>query len=386
MSDITAQMIIDKADEFSAIARKVNASSKKRKSHALAAQKLAKKSVSVARELRGKMRMVAKGNISQRNQDSMVLNYCTVIRENARAQETLIAKLREQASADQTRVSEIETARRELVAAVNEAIPLLEKIIENDNMILLMDAILLEKKSLQMDSLGRLGKLIERSLRDSQKAIDGSAKNLLRGIDLARNMRRIKTHLRRNDAGGIRKLELEARQGWRTACDVNLSSLAQAAFADSVQQFTNALAHDGREVESLVMRKHACFEANLQEITVLTVILSMKMKAYLEIAAKADLLKNATGAAAELRAYIQCACRDIAYITALNYDMTGIIGKNNEIENSTIAATRKETAYFDGIVAGIAAMTEVTRYPVEGSARNINNGKLMENALRQVLA
>jgi hypothetical protein len=66
--------------------------------------------------------------------------------------------------------------------------------------------------------------------------------------------------------------------------------------------------------------------------------------------------------------------------------MTDTSHLNNEIEDKSVKSTKKETEYYDQIRKEVAAMTEATAYPVEGSGRNIENGRQIEELLKSILA
>jgi len=69
----------------------------------------------------------------------------------------------------------------------------------------------------------------------------------------------------------------------------------------------------------------------------------------------------------------------------MNFDMTGAIALNSDIEKKAIELTRMKIGYFDRIREEVKSMTDATSYPIEGSGRNIENGKILEMYLKQIL-
>ena len=56
---------------------------------------------------------------------------------------------------------------------------------------------------------------------------------------------------------------------------------------------------------------------------------------------------------------------------------------NNEIETKSVELTEKELEYYNNIKKAVSAMTEDTAYPIEGSGKNIENGKILEKNLQE---
>ena len=59
---------------------------------------------------------------------------------------------------------------------------------------------------------------------------------------------------------------------------------------------------------------------------------------------------------------------------------------NNEVEDKTVKSTKKEMQFFDSIKKEVELMTEATRYPIEGSNKNIVNGKKLEENLAKIIS
>jgi hypothetical protein len=57
---------------------------------------------------------------------------------------------------------------------------------------------------------------------------------------------------------------------------------------------------------------------------------------------------------------------------------------NADMEKKAIELTKMKIGYFERIRQEVASMAEATRYPIEGSGLNIENGKVLERYLRQI--
>jgi hypothetical protein len=78
------------------------------------------------------------------------------------------------------------------------------------------------------------------------------------------------------------------------------------------------------------------------------------------------------------------ACKDIEFVSNLNFDMSDSIKLNADLEKKSVNLTKTELEYFERIRDEVHSMTEATKHPIEGSERNIENGKLLEQYLRQI--
>ena len=376
------------AEKFGSIARKVNESSKNRKAHSEEVIDLINKSLDVGEELNEKLELVKNANIVQRNKDNIVANTCNIIEANLNKQFELLKKLEESGTFNTNTLEKIKTKLEELNEAIKEALPTIQKIIKYDNDVILMDNLIIMKKGYQQNSIRTLFNLSNISLEDANKAIDGSSSNLTRGLDLVKRFKNVEQLLKNNKKDKLIDLVEDAGQGWNIAVDVNNSSKSQLEFAEKVNQFTKNLHDDSISIKDIVIEKHNIFEECLQVITILTVILSIKFKKYLDIESimkevnysdkNRELLNN-------LNILADIACRDIREVTDLNYDMTDCSHLNNELENSTVELTEKEIEFFDAIKFEVEAMTAATAYPIEGSSKNITNGKLMEKKLKELM-
>ena len=380
--------ILNTADEFGSIAKKVNESSKIRKENAVNATELITKSLEICKTLNSMYTQIGKEDEKQRNQDSIVSNTCMILKANIKEQEKYISKIKNDKSIDQEIVNKIIEANSTLSDNLKEIISTIDLIVQKDNDIILMDDILIMKKKIQLDSLLKLKKLTEKSLFDASKAIEGSSSNLKRGTEMVKNFQKIKTIIEKGDKNQLKSLADEAKQGWKIAVNVNNSSKVQSKFTEEVNKFTKQLHKDSSDIKDLSITKHHAFENNLQNITVLTILLSMKLPKYLSI--EKDILNlkesvNSSTVVNNLKAYIKSACKYIKNVSSLNYDMTDTILLNNQTETKTVSMTENEIECFDSIKNEISAMTEATKFPIDGSKKNIEKGKFLEKELRLII-
>ena len=70
---------------------------------------------------------------------------------------------------------------------------------------------------------------------------------------------------------------------------------------------------------------------------------------------------------------------------SLNYDMTESSHINNQIETKAVELTDDEIKIYDKIKDEAESMTEATRYPIEGSGKNIVNGKELEVLIKKLI-
>ncbi len=381
--------ILDKiAREFGAIAKKVNESSKKRKAHAEETLKNITLSVEIGNDLKTDIESVSRMDNNLRDQNNVVLNTCKIIISNITKQREIINELISKNAIEKHLEESLKGKIDYLTESINEAITNVEDIIEKNNELLLMDNRLFMRKKMQLDALHLLKNDGQKSLEDAERAISGSRSNLERGSQMAERFQSAGELIEKKDTRQLKNLIEEAKTGWQIAVKVNNSSKSQYEFAEKVNKFTAQLHHDSNVIKEIVNFKHDYFENNIQTITVLTVILSLKLKKYINIEELVDSIADNDewrDLKINLSTYVKIACKDIKELAVLNYDMADSTLLNNEIETKTVELTTKEIIYYDNIKQEVSKMTEATSYPVEGSGENITNGKLLENHLKEII-
>ena len=376
------------ADEFGSIAKKVNQSSRMRKGCAEEAISFIDQSMIIGEGLREKLSSVANEDIAMSNQNSIVLNTCLILKNNIEQQKKMIEDLNLSSSTNLEVLNSCLTKINYQFDAINEALSNIQAIIARGNDIILKDKQLLIRKQSQHDSLETLKEIALISLQNAESAIDGSSSNLDRGLKLVEKFKNVEELISVKNFLELNTLLEEANKGWNIAVDVNRSSISQFEFAEKVNKFTRQLHKDSLKIKDIVVQKHAEFENNLQVVTVLTVILSLKFKKYLQIEEdinSIDIKDDYRDLMNDFISSVKIACNDVKYLGAVNYDMADSSHLNNETEDSALKLTRREIEYYDGIKKEVEGMTEATRYPIEGSNKNITNGKNLEKYLKEVI-
>ncbi len=380
--------LYSKAEDFGAIARKVNESSKIRKNHAEKALKLIDQCIEIGETLHNEIDTVSKANVELRNQDNIVQNTCKILNTNIECQKKIINELMKTNSIDPEIAELLLSKIDNLSESLEEALLNISKIIDADNAIILLDKQILMWKEFQLDSINKLKKIAQISLDDAEKAINGSSSNLDRGLEMIQKYKNVEKLIKANNQDELNELVKDAKMGWNIAENVNKSSKSQYEFAEVVNKFTRQLHSDSSSIKEMMAAKHHMFEDNLQTITVLTVILSLKFKKYMgikETAEKIEYNSDIHDLLNDLIVNINIACGDIEEVMSLNYDMTDSSHLNNELEDKTVKLTKTEIECYDEIKKNVEAMTEATMYPVEGSGKNIKNGQILEESLKEII-
>ncbi|MBP7736090.1 MAG: hypothetical protein KA369_08985 [Spirochaetes bacterium] len=382
----------NKAEDFGSIERLVSESSKLRKKHSEESISLIKQSLEIGDILNHEFEIISRANKTMRDQHSAILNYCNVLDSNTARQKEIFGALKDNAFVSHDTLGQVEEMVRSLSDSLHKAIILLHMIIENDNEIILMDNLIISRKKFQRDSIDRLKKLAFRTLEDAESAIRGSSSNLKRGLQLAEGLAGVERHLSDKNREELSRLIGEANTGWNIAAAVNRSSATQVLFAEQVGEFTARLHEDSEAIRDLVVDKHGLFSRNRELARELTVILSLEIKDYLpagelanKVCSETDLPAGIRRLADNLVSYAAIACRDILFVSNLNFDMTDSISLNADIEKKSVDLTRTELEYFERIRQEVQSMTEATKYPIEGSERNIENGKIIEGYLKKIM-
>lgn len=376
------------AEEFGATAKKVNESSKLRVSHSETALNLIDKSIEMGEVIEEDLESVAKANLEMRNKDNVVINSCILLKRNVDKQNELIKEMKNVKSVNQEIIEQCSEKIGRLSKDIDQALENINKIVEMDNKIIFMEKEIIMRKQFQQSSLRMLNEITTMSQHDAEKAVEGSSSNLARGLSMVKRFKEVDRLASKDHISELRELLKEANKGWNTAVEVNNSSTSQFKFAEEVNQFTRQLHRDSTSIKDMVAVKHGIFEDNLQMITVLTVILSLKFKKYLEMEELIERIEFRDDILDLLNQFIidvKIACNDIRELNALNYDMADASHLNNEVEDKAVRATKKEMEYFDSIKKEVEEMTEATKYPIEGSSKNINNGKKLEEDLNKLI-
>ncbi len=379
------------ADEFGAIAKKVNESSQERKNHSEEAIKFIKKSLELGEILNNDVMQISEINKELRDQDNSVFNTCLLLKTIIDKQKVLLQSLLGEKIISEELVDEINEITDIFQESLNKALDIVQEVIVADNDIILMDDLIVTRKKFQRDCIQQLKELAFRSLEDAENAIKGSSSNLDRGLAMVERLKNVESLISEKNNYEIESLIKEAHEGWKIAEKVNKSSSSQLEFTEKVNLFTEQLHEDSIGIKNLVVEKHELFKNNLERITILTVILSLEFKTFLETKDIIDKIDMAQHYSIENRnnlinliSYMNIASNKIEHLASLNYDMTDRIHINADLESKSVELTSVELNYYESIKTEVNAMTEATRYPIEGSSQNIKNGQELENILKDL--
>lgn len=382
------QLLKKKVDEFGDTAKKVNDSSKLRKTHSEEAMKFISMSRDLGKILLNEIESVAEANIKHRDQDNLILNTCSILNCNLDRQKNIIAGLLTDGYVSFEVKTDFDNRISSLENALNKASVNLQEIIQNDNRIIFKDKYLIFKKKSQMKSLENLYSLADMILTDSENAIKGSATNLQRGLQMVDRFNAVDDLVKSGNKDELNMLLAEAHIGWKTAMSVNKNSSSQLEFAEKVNRFTRQLLEDSVAIKGIVNEKHLLFEENLKIVIALNEGISMEFKKYFgtdELISKIAFTDSNEAQIGTLSLLIKIATEDVKFLASLNYNMTDSIQLNNENETKTVSMSDSEVRYFNKITTEVSQMTEATRYPIEGSAKNIENGKILEKELKSII-
>ena len=153
MYDTILANLNNKAEEFGAIARQVNESSRVRKIHSEEAIALIRQSMEVGDILGHEFEIISRANRTMRDQDGMLLNYCMGLEANIRRQKELLGALTQGPLADPSALLRLDGMIDALADSLRKAIVLLHIIIQNDTEIVLMDGLIISRRKFQRESI-----------------------------------------------------------------------------------------------------------------------------------------------------------------------------------------------------------------------------------------
>jgi len=379
------------AEEFGNIAGKVNDSSIIRKKHSNNAIDLINKSNNISGKLRNRISSISKLNITQRAQDNLVLNSCLILNENIEKQKELTAKLHDVKFLNKSIFGSITEILNIFTESLNKALSVVSQIIDADNKIIFMNKQIIILKKFQEDCTNRLHELLIKSDEDAENAVKRSTENLERGSKMVEQLKIIKTLIEKNEFIKISELSEEANFGWNTAIIVNDSSTQQLEFTEKIFHFAKKFHGDSINIKNAVSERFETFSENLEQLVVLTVLLAVEFQDYFRIE---DVLNNIKidDASAEtqklfnnLTTFIKIAENDITDLTSLNYDMAETLNSNTDFENKFVEFSEFEHEYYTEIKQEVEAITKATKYPIQGSEKNVINGQALENYLKEII-
>ncbi len=379
------------AEEFGEIAQNVNKSSQLRKEHSEKAIQNLDLSFKSGTELLEEIQKISKENLSLRDKNNIILSSCRIFLANLAKQDEILKQLAG-SSIPPGILAKVDNYKSKLNDSLNVGLNYLNKIIETNNEIILMDNLIIKRKNFQKERIEKLKESTGKILNDAVIAIEGSQSNLGRGASLMKRFREIEFLVKEKNKPQIQELADESKTGCMMASQVNESSRSQFEFAEKVNLFTKHLHDESLFIKDLILKKSELFNKNLEPIAELAVLVAVEMFEYLSIKEYVKDLninditlgENTYNLLNNLAAYIISICENVESVAVLNFDMSDSIAANADLERKAADLTQKEISYYSSVKDAVAAMTEATKYPVEGSAKNIENGKELVKLLEEI--
>lgn len=387
------------SNDFAVTAQKVYEASLQRKDHITKAMEYLEESENAGEQLLDLLRSGSTSSIELRDRHNAVLNVCRILNTNVDHQLALIetiADLNEEESRviNALYLAELERSNKGLKAALINVVAYLEEIVRLSNEMILMDKLVSNAKKYQKRRVEELKRLTLKAFDDAQNAIEGSQGNQICGEGLRADMLNIPLLADNEDIESIRQIKKQVVEGAERAVGVNRSSRSHFEFAENVNTYMRQLHDESLHIQKLVFKKHQIFEQNLELVSEVAGLVSVHFFGYLAIK---DLIEyvlekenffrsKLIEKVYDLVAYMEAACDDIDYVTHLNYDLTGNISLNSRIEEEMVELTKKETGAFENTKQQVVLMTEKTRFPIDGSAKNIENARKVTEILDMVMS
>ncbi len=364
------------ADEFGSIAGKVNESSIKRKSIAENILKTCGDTETISNQIYDGLKKVSKMNREWADKDNRLLSVSYMLKSNLEKQLNYIELIKKSNLISSEIMADIYNITTAALNSILEAQKYINSVLVKEYELILLDDLLEKKKAYQLKSINTLIRSVKVMFDDAENAIAGSNSNFQRSSKLTDEIKKISEYIDGKNNDKLKNLLSDVIAGKTIAEEVNKSSNSQFIFNEKVNQFVKYFFEDSMSIKDLMKEKHNLFEENIQIITIYSVIFSMDFKKYLDI----ELLIKNIPYPKEIRTIVndliftaEIAVSIIKDITKLSYDMTSICHENNETETSAYELSNEEIKCFEKIKAMVNDMTEVTKYPVEGSSKNIIN-------------
>ncbi|MBN2433929.1 MAG: hypothetical protein JXK07_01535 [Spirochaetes bacterium] len=386
------------SEDFALSAQKVNDSSLQRKLHTENAIVSLEDAERAGGMLLKELKIGSRESILLRSRHDAILNICRILKMNLDRQKILIDKLFTVKPGNGFTVNhhyldELDRLRKLLTQSLSKAFGILTEIVATGNEMILLDKLIQTSKKYQKKGIIRLKKLTFTALKDAETAIEGSKLNHDRGAELINEIKRIPDYVEDKNTFALRAIVDMANEGAELALHVNSSSKSQLEFAEKVNTLTGQLHDESLHIRKLVSDKHSLFTKNNELISQVAVIVAVEFFEYLSAMDIARHLKEnddlydpeVIEAIYDLTAFVENACEDVESVASLNYDMTEAVAVNAKIEEKTVELTQKETGCFDMTRHQVMLMTEKTRFPIDGSARNIENGRKVSDYVQRLL-
>ncbi|MCP4137098.1 MAG: hypothetical protein GY754_39380, partial [bacterium] len=388
MNAILLDKIQKTADEFAKIAKRVNVSSRLRTNHSREALLSITYLRSIGASLIDDLEYVAEKNIEQRDSDIDVKTSYENLRKEISALFKLLKESADKKSLKAAILRKIKTLYDDFKESTAGALTKLELILGRDEEIIEKDKEILALKGEQQKLLEKLQEDAQKSCNDAVKAVKGSQSNLDRGLKMVDNFNHLESSIENKNVNDLNKLLNDIQRGWMIADNVNISSMSQLEFAEKVYENTTKLHDESGKIEDLVIERHKFYAESLYIFADLTELLTSKFKKYSDfelLVEDLNLTSDTSSVAVNFVSQIKKITDIVNYILRKNHERINSSHYYADNEASTVDLTKEEARHFSKILEEIEFMTETTRYPIEGSNKNITNGQVLEQLLINAL-
>ncbi|HRX16775.1 MAG TPA: hypothetical protein P5123_10710, partial [Spirochaetota bacterium] len=320
-------------------ASRINRSTILRKENAQEIIERVKRAMIFSTSIHDDIVQVAAANTMWLNKHNSIYSSCKMLKANIAEQRYCLDLLKRENLINNDDLKTIEESLVSFDNALQSALACLNDVLDKNNDIILLDKILELKKRYQLDSLKTLKKLALAVYIDSETAEKGSLINFSRWTEFYDSIEIIKESFINQDTDKLEHFMTTIRKAGNQTEEVIINSKSQYEFNEQVNHFMERFYNESISIKEVIDKKHSFFEQNLQNSTVLTVIISFEFKKYLElektlnsISISFDAPSDIRGIYADLMLLNEIASNDIKVLTELNLDMTEISHITNENE------------------------------------------------------
>jgi hypothetical protein len=328
------------------------------------------------------------GGTEERDRHSVILNTCLILESNLKAQSEIVTRLSGEKLLDPGTVCTLQGIIDAGSRVVEEALGHARSLIGQGNRIIMLSSLILQRKLRQGRAVRSLAGLIESCRSDLELAVSSSTEDLERVRELADRIAGIGRLVENGNRAAVEALRDQSRAAWQAGYRIGSLAKAQFDIAEKVYHFTTDIHGELAAIRNMVEEKRNLFELSVQELTVLTVTISLKFKEYLgikEVIRSLECEEGIRTPLCELVPYANIAFEDITDLASLNLDMTESSHRMNETGSRIMASTNEEMNLCGEVWNRVEEMTNQARYSVEVSEINLRNGRLLERELQQIL-
>lgn len=376
------------AGELVSVAVKVHEASKRRVQLMDEAVSIIGRCDAMCEDLNSDIERSSDGGTEERDRYSVILNTCLILESNFKAQNEIVTRLSGEKLLDPGTVSTLRKIIEAGSRVVAEALGNARSLIEQGNRIIMLSSLIMQRKLRQGRAVRSLAGLLESCRSDLELAVSASTEDLERARELADRIEGIGRLVEKGNRTAVEALRDHSRAAWQAGFRIGSLAKAQFDIAEKVYHFTTDIHGELAAIRNMVEEKHNLFEQSVQDLTVLTVTISLKFKEYIgikEVIRSVECDEGAHSPLCELVPYANIAFEDMTDLASLNLDMTESSHRMNETGSRIMASTNEEMNMCGEVWNRVEEMTNQARSSVEVSELNLRNGRLLEQELQQIL-